>query len=187
LISAIVLAAGKSERMGRPKALLDLGGKTFLDNILDSISVSPIAEVFVVVGHHREVIEERLTRAAIIYNPDYEQGMVTSFQAGIRALSPTSEGAMLFLVDHPVVEPALIRLLIEQGARDRIVVPEFKGRRGHPVLFGRESLDEILELLPSQGANAVLRRRPDRVIQVAVDFPGILIDVDTPEDYQKLL
>ena len=112
MISAIVLAAGKSERMGRPKALLEFRGRTFLENILDTISRSPIAHTSIVVGHHRREIENAVQGASIVFNPDYEQGMVTSLQTGIRALPPTSIGAFLFLVDHPVVEVETIEAMI---------------------------------------------------------------------------
>ena len=173
--------------MGRPKALLQLGGKTFLDNILEAIAGSAISQVIVVVGHHRKEIEDSAPNASIIYNPDYELGMVTSFQTGIRSLPPGSSGAMLFLVDHPVVEPAVIRTLLDHAAGNRIAVPVFQGRRGHPVLFGKETLAEVLELTASEGPNSVVRKDPARVIEVPVDHPGILVDVDTPADYQKLL
>src|SRR5438034_9873502 len=101
MIAAIVLAAGKSERMGRAKALLPIRGTTFLENILNAISRSSIQQTVVVVGHHRDEIIERLSLPNVIFNPDYEQGMITSFQAGIRALPANTSGAVLFLVDHP--------------------------------------------------------------------------------------
>jgi molybdenum cofactor cytidylyltransferase len=187
LIAAIVLAAGKSERMGKPKALLPLRGKTFLDNILDAISESSIDQTIVVVGHHRAEIEQHTrTSVEIVFNADYERGMVTSFQAGIRALAPQTGGAALFLVDHPVVDSRTIELLIAEIAPGRIVVPVFEGRRGHPVLFGSQILQEFLALPSSQGANIVVRKDPSRIVQVPVIAPGILVDVDTPEDFQKL-
>src|SRR5215471_17602387 len=112
MISAIVLAAGKSERMGRPKALLPLRGRTFLENILDAIQRSPVQQTVVVVGRHREQIEPLVTEPTkIVFNPDYELGMVTSLQAGIRALPVETAGALLFLVDHPLVDSNTIGLL----------------------------------------------------------------------------
>jgi molybdenum cofactor cytidylyltransferase len=173
--------------MGRPKALLPLGGKTFIDNILDAISQSSIRETIVVVGHHRAEIEQHVTAPVrIVFNPDYEQGMVTSIQTGIRALPPETIGAALFLVDHPIVDSGTIEALIARLAADRIVLPVYQGRRGHPVLFGSEILQEILGLTASQGANIVVRKDPSRIVQVPVNAPGILVDVDTPEDFQKL-
>ncbi len=187
MIAAIVLTAGKSERMGQPKALLSLRGHTFLENILEAISRSSVEHVVVVVGHHREEIEKRVVPPAkIVFNADYEQGMITSFQAGIRALPPKTSGALLFLVDHPLVESQTIESLIRNAGPNRVVVPTFEGRRGHPVWFGSNVLQEILALTAFQGANIVVRKDPDRVVQVPVNSPGILVDVDTPEDFQKL-
>src|SRR5690349_21805752 len=132
MISAIVLAAGKSERMGRPKALLEFRGRTFLENILDTISCSSIEHTSIVVGHHRREIVNAVQSDSIVFNPDYEQGMVTSLQTGIRALPPESIGAFLFLVDHPVVDVETIEAMIPSAAPSRIVQPTFEGRRGHP-------------------------------------------------------
>ena len=186
MFAAIVLAAGKSERMGTPKALLPIHGRTFIENILDAISSSVIEQTVVVLGHHRVEIEQRVRLGAkVIFNPDYEQGMITSFQAGIRALPGNVEGALLFLVDHPVVEPSTIGALIANFAPNRIVLPVFESKRGHPVLFASEVLQEILDLPPSQGANIVVRKNPARIIEVSVNAPGILVDIDTPSDFER--
>lgn len=172
--------------MGRPKALLPFRGRTFLENILNAIARSAISNTIVVIGHHRDEITARLNLPGLVYNPDYEQGMITSFQTGIRALPPDAAGAMLFLVDHPVVDPAVIDALIENFAAGRIMIPVFNARRGHPVLFARDILQEVLALPASQGANIVVRKDPGRIIEVPVDSQGILVDVDTPEDFEKL-
>jgi molybdenum cofactor cytidylyltransferase len=190
MISAIVLAAGKSERMGRPKALLPFRGRTFLENILDAISRSTIEMTVVVVGHHRKEIEETVQTApgvTVVFNPDYEQGMVTSLQTGIRALPRNSVGSFLFLVDHPIVGSQTLEVMIPRIAANRILQPTYQGRRGHPVFLGAEILAEILRLPPSQGANVVVRRDPARITEIPVSTSGILADVDTPEDYAKLL
>jgi molybdenum cofactor cytidylyltransferase len=187
LIAAIVLAAGKSERMGRPKALLPLRGRTFLGHILDTISQSSIARTVVVVGHHRAEIEGHVSPGtAVVYNPNYEKGMITSLQAGVRALPSEVTGAFLFLVDHPLAQCDTIEALIKNLSPGRIVLPTFQGRRGHPVLFASDIFQEILGLTESQGANIVVRKDPSRVVEVSVESPGILVDVDTPEDFRKL-
>ena len=173
--------------MGRPKALLPLRGKTFLENILEVIGATSIEHTVVVVGHHREEIEKCVMPPVhVIFNPDYEQGMITSFQAGIRALPGQTSAALLFLVDHPLVDRTTIELLIAKSVPDRIVLPVYQGRRGHPVLFGSDILQEILALPAFQGANIVVRKDPNRIVQVSVDAPGILVDVDTPDDFQRL-
>ena len=186
MISAIVLAAGKSERMGRPKALLPIQGRTFLENILAAISRTSIEDAIVVLGHHRDQIERNVSLPSVVFNADYEQGMITSFQAGIRKLSWDTTGAFLFLVDHPLVEPTTIESMIMNLAPNRIVLPTFDRRRGHPVLFSSEVLEEILALGPSEGANIVVRKNPDRIIEVPVNAPGILVDIDTPEQFERL-
>ena len=186
MISAIVLAAGKSERMGRPKALLPYRGRTFLENILDAISPTSVHDTVVVIGHHRDEINANVKIPRWVFNPDYEPGMITSFQTGIRSLPEDAQGAFLFLVDHPVVESSTITALLDNFAPGRIVVPVYKSKRGHPVLFSREVLQEILALPPSQGANIVVRKDPGRIIEVPVESPGILVDVDTPEEFEKL-
>jgi molybdenum cofactor cytidylyltransferase len=172
--------------MGRPKALLPIRGRTFLENILDAISHTSIEETIVVLGHHRDEIERSLSLPSVVFNPNYEQGMTTSFQAGIRALSWGTAGAILFLVDHPLVEPGTIEAMIMNLAPARIVLPTFERRRGHPVLFSSEVLEEILALQPSEGANIVVHKNPARIVEVPVNAPGILVDIDTPEQFEKL-
>jgi molybdenum cofactor cytidylyltransferase len=186
LIAAIVLAAGKSERMGQPKALLIYHGRTFLEQILGTIRESSIESTVVVLGHDRESIESSVSLGVSVFNEDYEKGMTTSFQAGIRALAPEVDGAVIFLVDHPVVDPQTVDLLISKFLPGRIVLPLHKGRRGHPVLFSREVLEEILELSPTSGANVVVRRSQERITEVEVSQPGILVDIDTPENFERL-
>jgi molybdenum cofactor cytidylyltransferase len=186
-ISAIILTAGKSERMGRPKALLEIRGRTFLENILEAIRQSDVQDTVVVVGHHRHEIETALRIDNVVFNPDYEQGMITSIQTGICALPGSTDGALLFLVDHPVVNTTTINTLIAKFEPDRVVLPTFENRRGHPVLFARKILDEILDLPASSGANAVVRKDPTRIVEVRVNDPGVLIDIDTPDQYAEYL
>ena len=172
--------------MGTPKALLPIFGRTFLENILNTISGTSIQETIVVLGHHRSEIEQAVALESAIFNPDYEKGMITSLQAGIRSLSWDAAGAFLFLVDHPLTDRTTIEAMITQLAPNRIVLPTFEGRRGHPVLFSSEVLQEILALPSSEGANIVVRKHPDRIVEVPVNAPGILVDVDTPEQFEKL-
>ena len=186
MISAIVLAAGKSERMGRPKALLEFRGRTFLENILDAISRSSIEHTVVVVGHHRREIENAIQTVPVIFNPDYEQGMVTSLQTGIRALPPESIGAFLFLVDHPVVEAETIEAMIPSVALNRIVQPTFKGRRGHPVIFAAGLYEELLNAPEDKGARAVVWAHPNEICEVATEEEGCILNLNDPEAFGKI-
>ena len=171
--------------MGRPKALLPFRGRSFLEHILTTVAGSSAGHTVVVLGHHREAIEGSVRIEHPVLNPDYEKGMVTSIQAGIRALPAGTEGALLFLVDHPMATAATVEALIRNSAPGRIILPTFGGRRGHPVLFAREILDEILALPASAGANVVVWKDPSRIDEIPVNDEGILIDIDTPEQFEK--
>src|SRR5262245_40514304 len=112
--------------MGSPKALLPFRGRTFLENILDAISQSSVQHTVVVVGHHRVEIENHVRPPArLVFNPDYEKGMITSLHAGIRALPAEISGALLCLVDHPLLDSETIEALVANAAPNRIVVPVF--------------------------------------------------------------
>lgn len=187
MVAAIILSAGKSERMGSPKALLQYRGQSFLATILAAIASARMAPVIVVAGHHYDAISKEFPGVQIAFNPDYEQGMSTSVQAGIRALPVGLDGAAVFLVDHPMVDRQTIDALVARLAPGRIVVPVHDGRRGHPVLFAAELFDEILGLKSDQGLNTVVRRQPERVIEVFVENAGVLRDIDTPEQFARLL
>jgi molybdenum cofactor cytidylyltransferase len=187
MIAAIVLSGGKSERMGSAKALLQYRGRSFLLTILDAIESARLEPVIVVAGHHYELIARTFPNQRVIFNADYEQGMSTSVKAGIRALPADVDGAALFLVDHPLIDRETIDALAAQAAPGRIVVPVFEGRRGHPVIFAADLFGEILGLPPDQGLNKVVKRNRDRVVEVIVGNSGILRDIDTPEQFAKLL
>ena len=107
-------------------------------------------------------------------------------QAGIRALPEDARGAMLFLVDHPVFRVSTVESLVSGISGGAIAVPVSEGRRGHPVLFSRDVFEEILDLDSHQGANVVVRRDPKRVVEVPVDDPGVLLDIDTPDAFERL-
>ena len=186
MIAAIVLAAGKSSRMGEPKALLNFRGHTFLERIIQTIDSSPIDMTIVVVGHDHELIEKRVDLPFVVHNPDYELGMVTSLQRGIRALPSSAVGVMVFLVDHPTVKQETIELILSRFDPARILLPVHNGKRGHPVVFPRSIFDELLALPPTAGANVVVRNQPGRVLEVKVQDPGILLDVDTREEFERL-
>ena len=172
--------------MGRPKGLLRFRGRTFLEHILDAIANSRIDHAVVVVGHHRVEIENGFPGLRTVYNAHYEQGMSTSVQAGLNALPQGVTAAALFLVDHPLIEGPTIDSLVSAIEPGRIVLPVNNGRRGHPIVISSELFDEILALSPDQGLNLVVRRDPARVIEVAAPSAGILLDIDTPEDYERL-
>jgi len=187
MVAAIILSAGKSERMGSPKALLQYRGQSFLATILAAVASARMTPVIVVAGHHYGAISRAFPNNQIVFNPSYEYGMSTSVQAGIRALPAGLEGTAVFLVDHPMIDRQTIEALVDRLAPGRIVVPVHNGRRGHPVIFAAELFDEILDLSSEQGLNSVVRRLPERVVEVFVENAGVLRDIDTPEQFERLL
>ncbi|MCY3758802.1 MAG: nucleotidyltransferase family protein [Acidobacteria bacterium] len=189
-VSGIILAAGRSQRMGRPKALLPIFGTTFLEHIVHQIRSSRLVDLKIVLGHRPEVILDRLPdlKPATVINSHYREGQLSSLQAGIRALDPeTCDGLMMFLVDHPLVDSALIDGLLDsfsQGGHP-IVIPSFQRRRGHPVLFARELFPELLAASPDEGAVAVVRQHRGEICHLEWESDEILVDVDTPEAYRR--
>ena len=189
IFPAIIPAAGRSHRMGAPKALMDTGGRSFLARILSSLRKGGADPLLVVVRDMKDPVarEAREHGGEVILNPDPSTGPVSSLQAGIRAL-PDQAAAILFApVDHPLFSPdtvqGLIRGFVESGAP--LVVPAFDGWRGHPVLFGRALFPELLEKDLPEGARTVVRRYLEDRLQIPVADPGILADIDTPEEYRK--
>jgi molybdenum cofactor cytidylyltransferase len=187
LIAAIILAAGKSERMGSPKALLRYKGESFLERILRAVADSPLHPIVVVAGHHVHEIQAAPAAPPVVYNPDYEKGMCTSVQTGLRSLPAGCSGAAIFLVDHPLIDAPTIHALLAHAAPGRIVVPVHGSKRGHPVILASDLFAEVLGLGPDQGLNVVVRRDSSRVVEVPVTSSGILCDVDTPADLEKLI
>jgi molybdenum cofactor cytidylyltransferase len=128
-----------------------------------------------------------LNLSSVVFNPNYEKGMSTSVQAGLRALPPGLTAAGIFLVDQPLIDAESIWMLASKSDPNRIVLPVCEGRRGHPVFFGANLFEEILALQPDQGLNTVVRRVEDRVLAVPVANSEVLRDIDTPEEFEKLL
>jgi len=187
MIAAIVLSGGKSERMGSPKALLQYRGRSFLSTILAAIESAGLKPVIVVAGHHFDAVLGAFPNQRVLFNAEYERGMSTSVKTGIRALPAGVDGAALFLVDHPLIDRETIDSLVSQATPGRIIVPVFDGRRGHPIIVAADLFEEVLELPPDQGLNTVVKRNRDRVVEVTVGNSGILRDIDTPEQFAKLL
>jgi molybdenum cofactor cytidylyltransferase len=187
MVAAIILSAGKSERMGSPKALLQYRRQSFLSTILAAVASARMAPAIVVAGHHYDAISRAFPNDQIVFNPNYEQGMSTSVQAGIRALPAGLDGAAVFLVDHPMIDRQTIEALVDRLAPGVVVVPVHDGRRGHPVIFAAELFEEILDLSSEEGLNTIVRRLPERVIEVFVENAGVLRDIDTPEQFARLL
>jgi molybdenum cofactor cytidylyltransferase len=189
-VAGLILAAGKSDRMGSPKPLLRIYGKTFLEHIVTEVRRSKVGQLKVVLGHKAETVLKSLPSlpAEILINPDYHQGQLSSLITGLQTLQGSSaEALILFLVDHPFVTCEVVDLLIQQFSQSHssIVIPTHHGRRGHPVIFGRQLFSELLHAPLDQGAALVVRSHQTEILHVEVEDQGILIDIDTPEAYRE--
>jgi molybdenum cofactor cytidylyltransferase len=191
MISAIVLAAGESRRMGECKQLLPWHGKTVLEHLLNTLLSSSLNEVILVLGHEAERILEKISTRGIqvVFNPDYREGMSTSLRRGLTAMNQDAEAFLIVLADQPALTPEIIRQLIDAFRRAQpgknIVAPSFQGRRGHPVLFGRKYLEELRGSTGEVGGREILARHPEDILLLEMDTDAVLIDLDTPEDYQR--
>ena len=187
--AGLILAAGESRRMGSPKALLRYGEKTFLDT-LTGLFGRHCAPVIVVLGANAAAIRAAAAPSAtFVFNPDYALGMTASLQCGLRAVPPDADGVLFTLVDHPAASPATVALVAAAGRGDGplLRVPRYRAKRGHPIWFSRDLIREFLALPPDGVARDVVARHVDRTSYLDLDDPGIVADIDSPEDYRALL
>ena len=189
----VVLAAGESSRMERDKALLTYGGRTFLAGAIESLR--PHTDmVLVVVGRNAEALTPIVYAAGafLVENPEPERGQFSSLQAGLReVLNRGRDAAIVSLVDRPPVAEATVGQLrqafLAASHHGRwAVVPEFKGRHGHPLVIGREMIEAFLQAPVTSTAREVEHSLPERIEYVAVADPMVTFDIDSPEDYQRL-
>jgi nicotine blue oxidoreductase len=190
-VSAIVLAAGEGRRMGGPKALARLGGTSFVAAVLRALERPDVAQRVVVVGAEAERVTAEAglpPDVAVVVNPVWEEGMLTSVRAGLDAAqSFGSEAVLLHPVDNPLVEPETVSaVLLALAGGARIAVPSHAGRRGHPAGFARDTWPALRAVPSGAGARSVLAAHPEWVVHVAAG-PDCLFDLDTPADLEQAL
>ncbi|HEY1266134.1 MAG TPA: nucleotidyltransferase family protein [Candidatus Binatia bacterium] len=190
MVVAVVLSAGESSRMGRPKALLPVGDSFFLERIVNALRRTRVEKIFVVLGHNARALEEKIRQlpVTILVNPDYSRGQLSSLQVALRELDNDAiDGIVLHLVDHPFIDAALVDRMIEAfyASQPLIVVPVCRGRRGHPVIFSRGLFPELLASPLDEGAKSVVRAHAKETVEVETDDEGITYDIDTPEEYRR--
>ena len=191
MIAAVVLSAGESSRMGRPKALLPIEGETFIGRIVASLKHTQVGKIIVVLGHNAEQLAAAIgpLPVEILINPNYQLGQLSSLQVAVRNLlpGPDCDGMLVHLVDHPYIDASLVDRMIRQfyESKKDIVVLRCRGRRGHPVLFSRRLFGELLDAPMDQGAKAVVNAHGDATLEMETDEEGITVDIDTPELYRQ--
>ena len=190
MLTPVILAAGGSSRMGRPKALLDFDGRTCLELALEAMG--GLGPPIVVLGPNRAEVEARvdLGRARVAVNPDVASGQTASLKAALALLERDAEAFLFQPVDYPLVSRAEVARLVAAFRADpskSVFIPSHAMRRGHPVLCRRGVAAEILAPPPGTPARTVLGGRPERIAHVLFDEAYVLMDMDTPGDYAGCL
>ena len=189
MISGIVLAGGRSRRMGRAKALLDADGRTFLERSLDALGAGGCDELVVVLNTDDPIIDDIVARAGATSTPGAGAGteQIESLRAGLRSVSQPVEAVVVLPVDHPMVRPGTVAALIAafRSSASPVVRPMYRGRPGHPVLFGAAVFEELSSGELVEGARSVVRGHADQRMDVEVDDRGVVVDIDTPSEYER--
>jgi molybdenum cofactor cytidylyltransferase len=191
MICAVVLAAGLSRRMDVQKLLLPFGGKTVIAHIVHQLLASTVDEVRVVVGHQAKRISAELSGrpVLIVNNPNYKSGMLSSVRCGLQNLPEKCRAVMVVLGDQPSITTELIDQVLQSFAvtEKSILVPLYKGKRGHPILLSLHYRDEILTHYDAVGLRGLLHSHSDDICELTVSNASVLCDMDYPEDYRREL
>lgn len=207
MIAVVILSAGESRRMGQPKALVPFpeiliqkeaertpapaAQRTFLEHLIEVTRHPRTGALRVIVGPHAAEIRARvkLDEGTLVFNPEWQRGQLSSLQAAIRSLPPEkTEGILICLVDHPLISAALVASLIKTFDRDksRIVIPAYRGMRGHPVIFPSALYAELLNAPQEIGARAVVRAHDGDVVEVPVEEEGVVLNLNDPESLGRI-
>jgi molybdenum cofactor cytidylyltransferase len=192
-VSAVILAAGASTRMGQTKQLLPLGGTTVLAQTIDNVRSAGLVEIVLVLGASAEAIRRQLPQSLleglkVVVNQAYRQGMASSLREGLSALDPQTGGALIILGDQPFVRPQTLHQIMAGYHRSgaQIVIPSYQGKRGNPVLLSRSVFPEVMALEGDTGCRAIFSNHLNAILKVEVEDPGILLDIDNQHDYDRL-
>ena len=191
MISAILLAAGESRRMGNFKQLLQWNGKTFVECCVDNLLAAGVEEIFVVTGHREKDVRHALAHRNVkfIFNADYKAGMSSSIISGVAALPEKTTAILIALADQPQIDANIIKKVIAvfETRQPLLVVPAFENRRGHPIILSAKLKQEIFAIDPQEGLRQVVQAHQDETIYVEVTDKAVLLDFDYPQDYEKFL
>ena len=191
-VVAVILAAGRAERMGRLKQLLPFGSKTVIETVVDMMLETSVDDIVVVLGHRADEVGSVLSDSSVrsVVNSSYETGMFSSVLSGLEALGNDVDGMMLLLGDQPQIRGEVVDAVLDRFRKtDKgIAIPEVEGRRGHPVIIDVNRYGAAIQDLDgSEGLKPIVRGYPDDTDFIVLDDPSILRDMDTPEDYEREL
>lgn len=191
MLTAIIVAAGYSFRMKQFKPLLSLGKSTVLERAVESFLKGGIEDIRVVVGHRANELYPILERLGVraIINPNFAEGMFSSVQAGVHSLSPDVRGFFLLPVDNPMVNPDTVKKLQNAffSTEYGIIYPAYQGMRGHPPIISSRFISKVTVWEGTGGMRTLLQQYEQDALEIEVEDPGVLLDMDTPEDYQEML
>jgi molybdenum cofactor cytidylyltransferase len=190
-IWTIILAAGESKRMKKPKMLLPFGGKTMIEKVIENVTASEVDKTVVVLGSGKDKIMKVTGKLPVMhcYNDRYKQGMLSSVKCGLRFLPEHFDAVIILPGDLPMIGPDVINLLIKAYRKSGkgILIPIFSDKRGHPLLVSSRYREEIEKLDGNEGLRALAGRFPHDVLELQDDTSDILRDIDTTEDYENEL
>ena len=188
-VSAILLAAGQSQRMGAFKPLLPFGNTTVIESCIQNLRDAGVEDIVVVVGHRAEELQQALTGSHVTFalNPNPNSEMSDSIACGLSTLPSEAKATLIALTDQPSIPSEVIRAIIGQWmSGKKLVIPEFNGRGGHPVLVDLGFRGELLKLDPSSGLRSFFQAHSDQILRLPVNSPFIARDMDTWDDYRAL-
>jgi molybdenum cofactor cytidylyltransferase len=191
-LSGVVLAAGESRRMGRPKQLLPFGGATILERVVDALLDAGVGEVIVVLGHLAEEVRVVLgdRPVKVVINEAYREGMLSSVQCGVRAAGTVQDAVLFALGDQPHIESQVVREVMDayRSGEAGMVIPRYGGKKGHPIIINLQRYRAAILRLPAHvGLNALMQEYADDVRFIEVSTEDIIRDIDVPEDYRREL
>lgn len=191
MISAILLAAGESRRMGDFKQLLRLGEKTLVEHCVDNLLASRVDKVIVVAGHRASEVAGAIGArpVTLIQNDDYRSGMASSIKRGVQSISDEAEACLIALADQPQIGATVIDEVVAAyaSARPLIVIPVFEGRNGHPIIVDLRLREEMMAMDLSEGLRSIVHAHSSETIQIEVSSQAVLEDCDFQEDYQRMV
>ncbi len=189
MIVGIILSAGESKRMGTPKQLLPWGNTIILQQVIDNAAASHLEHIILVLGCRAGEIAAKIKlspKIRIVINNDFQEGMSSSVKCGVKNAPAGAAAYMLLLGDQPFIGPAIINRVLDEYQKTKlgIVIPVYNGKSGHPVIFDAKYKAELLAIA-DRGAKAVVNNHLHDILEVTLEAPEILTDIDTPQDYQE--
>ena len=190
MITAIILAAGESKRMGQPKMLLPWDNGTVLSHVISTFRKAGLEDILVITGGAREQVEDEISHLKVktVFNEQFAKGeMLSSIQCGISVLTYQTQAMLIGLGDQPQVQAGSVQMVCDayRETKSNIIIPSFQMRRGHPWLVARPLWDDLLKMESPNSPRDFLHTHHKNIQYVNVNDPGILADLDTPEDYQR--